>query len=818
MGHLFRELRIASRSLWKARGLSVAVVATLALGIGVNVAILSLVRAVLLTPLANRGEDRIVYIRQSAPGIGSENITFSVPEIQDLRKRVASLADVAEFSVLSFTVVGLGEPRQVRGGVVTGNYFDVMGLRPVLGRVLTPSDDGPAAAAAVVLTHQFWSTTLRGDPNVVGRTIRLDTRSAQIVGVLEPSLPYPAATEFIANLSSSPHHMGATMASDRQHRMTEVFARMTPAATVETTRQQLQSAYGSITKEFGEAYPPQARFGVSMVLLREQLTSNARTVMIALFAAALLIFVIACANVANLILARTVRRESELAVRAAVGADTTALRMSLLAESLVLCGAGAGLGVLLAWPLVTMLAQYGARFSVRALDATVDLNLLAVGVLLALVAAVLLAYLPRLPAAEKLGGLRLASSNLRIAGGTRRQLNLFAVTQIGASFVLVTGAVMLLRTFLALQAASPGFETASVLVVDVPVTSFGNPPEQMRAFYRDLRSRIGTLPRVQQVAVGSAAPWRDAGQLGGGNLAFEVEGGQRGDVKSAPRARSRSVSPGYFAALGVALTAGRDFTIDDRSDAEKVVVISESIAKSLFPDRDALNRRLFWTDPILKFVGVSSEPRRIVGIVPDIDDEHVVPSPTMTVYQPFEQQISGGRLFVHAQGDPHALVPDVTRIVRELASDQPVENAATLADLRTEVLAPDRLNTTIVGLFAVVALVIAVVGVGGVLAFSVNGRTREFGIKMALGSMPGQILVGVLRNGATIAVIGVAAGIIGGLGLAIVVAGYVIQVQMPGPVVVFAAGATLLAAALGASLAPAARAARTNVVEALRAD
>ena len=328
-----REVKVAVRSLWKAKALSFAVIVTLALGIGVNVAIFSLVRAVLLKPLVNRHEEQIVYIRQSAPGIGSENITFSVPEIQDLRTRVKSLADVAEFSVLSFTVVGLGEPRQVRGGVVTGNYFDVMGLRPALGRLLNASDDGPAAAAAVVLTHQFWSAALRSDPNVIGKTIRLDTRSAQIVGVLEPSLPYPAATELIANLASSPHHLGATMASDRQHRMTEVFARMAPSATLATTRQELESAYRSITAEHGEAYPTQARFGVGMVMLREQLTSNARTVMIVLFAAALLIFVIACSNVANLILARTVRRESELAVRAAVGADTSALRMSLLAES-----------------------------------------------------------------------------------------------------------------------------------------------------------------------------------------------------------------------------------------------------------------------------------------------------------------------------------------------------------------------------------------------------------------------------------------------------------------------------------------------------
>jgi predicted permease len=815
---LARELKVAVRSLARASGLSATVIVTLALGIGVNVAILSLVRAVLLRPLVNRGEERIVYVRQSAPGIGAENVTFSVPEIQDIRSRVHSLSDVAEFSTLTFTMVGLGEPRQVRAGVVSGNYFEVMGLHAAVGRLLNAADDGPAAAGAVVLTHRFWSSSLNADPTVIGRTIRLETRSAQIVGVLEPSIPYPAATELIGNIVTSPHHLSATMVTGREHRMTEVFARMAPAASFEGTRQELLSAYSSIKEDHREAYPAQAGFAVRVVPLREQLTSNARTVLIVLFAAALLIFVIACSNVANLILARTIRRDSELAVRAALGAHTSALRRTLLAESLLLCGAGAAMGVLLAWPLVQVLARYGSRFSLRALEATVDVNLLIVGVVLALIAAVLLAYVPRLPSSERPGGLRMTAGGLRITGGARRQLNMFAVTQIGASFVLLTGAVMLLQTFLRLQAASPGFDTSRVLAVNVPVTSFGRTPADIRGFYRRLREQVGALPGVEQVAVGSSVPWRDGGQFERGNFAFEVEGGPRGDAGTAPRARSRSISPGYFASLGVPLREGRDFNADDRDDSDKVVIVTESIATRFFPGREALNRTLYWSDPVMKFIGVSTEPRRIVGVVSDIDDEHIVPGAAMTVYQPFEQQIAGGRLFVHTQGDPYALVPQVTRIVRELAADQPVENAATLEDIRAEVLAPDRLNTTVFGLFALVALAIAVVGVGGVLAFSVNGRTREFGIRMALGSLPSGILAAVVRSGVMIAAAGIAVGVVAGFVLSRLAASFVAQVQMPGMIVVAAAGAVLLAAAVGASLMPASRAARTNVIEALRAE
>jgi predicted permease len=815
---LAREFKIAFRSLTKARGLSAAVIVTLALGIGVNAAIFSLVRTVLLRPLVNREEQRILYLRQSAPGIGARNTTFSVPEIQDLRTSVRSLSDIGEFSTLTFTMIGLGEPRQVRAGVVNGAYFDVMGLRPVLGRLLSKSDDGPAAAGAAVLTYQFWRSALNGDRTVIGKTIRLETRSAEVVGVLEPSVPYPAETELIANIVTSPHHLSATMVTGREHRMTEVFGRLAPGANLDAARNEITTAYRAIVSDHAEAYPARAAFAVQAVPLREQLTSNARMVLIVLFAAALLIFVVACANVANLILARTVRRESELAIRAALGADASALRKTLLAESLLLCGAGAALGVAIAWPLTSVLAQYGSRFSVRALDLRVDVTLLVVGVVLALAAAVLLAYAPTLPSADRRGGLRLTSSSIRIARGTRRQLNVFTIIQVAASFVLIAGAVLLLRTFRDLQAASPGFDTSRVLAVNVPVTSFGRTPAQILTFYRQLRERVGSLPGVEQVSVGSSVPWRDTGQFERGNFAFEVEGGTRGDVGNAPRARSRSVTPGYFATLGVPLRAGRDFNADDRNDSEKVVIISETIARQLFPGREAVNRLLYWSDPVMKFIGVSTEGRRIVGVVADVDDEHIVPAPTMTVYQPFEQQAGGGRVFVHTRSDPYAIVPPLTQIVREMAADQPVERASTLSDVRAEVLAPDRLNTAVFGLFAIVALMIAVVGVGGVLAFGVNGRTREFGIRLALGSTAGNILAGVLRDGLAMTLAGIVAGLIGGFAATRVFAAFVEKVAIPGLPILVAAAAALLVAALTASLMPAVRASRTNIIEALRAE
>src|SRR5262245_27292681 len=430
------DLKFAFRSLTRAKGLALTVIVTLALGIGANAAMFSVVQGVLLRPLVNRDESRLIYIRQSAPGIAAKNTTFSVPELIDLRSRMKTVTAFGDFSTIGFTMVGLGEPRFIRAGVVGGSYFDVMGLRPVRGRLIDATDDGPNAAGVAVLTHRFWTTALGSDPNVIGKTVRLGERTATIIGVLEPSVPYPEETEIIANVVTSPHHLSATMVTGRTHRMTELFGRLAPGADLEAARAELRTVHGSIVSTFPEAYPKKSGFQIDARLLRDQLVSPARTVLLLLLAASALIFLIACSNVANLILARSVRREGELAVRAALGASSGALRRTLLAESLLLCGIGAILGVLLARPMVVVLTRYAARFSVRALDVGVDASLLWVGVSLALVAAVLLAFVPKLPSADAAHGFGLSTGSTRTTPGTNRRLRVFAVTQIAASFVL----------------------------------------------------------------------------------------------------------------------------------------------------------------------------------------------------------------------------------------------------------------------------------------------------------------------------------------------------------------------------------------------
>jgi len=531
-----------------------------------------------------------------------------------------------------------------------------------------------------------------------------------------------------------------------------------------------------------------------------------------------LIFVIACSNVANLILTRTVRREGELAIRAALGGSTAALRRTLLAESLLLCGAGAALGVLSARPMVGILARYAARFSVRALDLTVDSSMLWVGAVLAVIAAVLLAFIPRLPSPVASQGFNLASNSVRVTSSANRRLRIFAVTQIAASFVLLAGAAMLVKTLLSLQAARTGFEMQKVLAINVPPISYGRTPDQVVGFYKEAMRRIRELPGVDTVALGTTVPWRDAGAFGPG-FEFSADGHVRAPGEEDPRARFRTVSPGFFAALGVPIVAGRDFNDSDRRGSEPVVIVSQTLAQQMFPNQDAVNRHIMWTDPVMKFIDVSTMPRRIVGVAADVDDESIVPGPAVTVYHPFGQMdIWGGRMFVHTHTDPYALVPRIRRIIRDLSADQPVEQAATLADIRAEVLTPDRLNTLVFSGFAFVALAIAVVGVGGVLAFSVSGRTREFGIRLAVGSQPRHLLAGVVAEGAAMGAAGIIAGAACGFALARVAASYFQGVQIPGAAPVASSAIVLLAAALIASVLPAARAARVDVMQALRSE
>jgi predicted permease len=602
------------------------------------------------------------------------------------------------------------------------------------------------------------------------------------------------------------------MNTDRRHRMTDLFGRLAAGATVEAARAELAGVHSAMLREHPDMYSSEARIQLQVRTLQEQIASPARTILLVLMAAAAVVFVIACSNVANLILARSVRREGELAVRAALGAGRGALRRTLLAESLVLCAAGAGLGLLLAQPLVSVAGRYAARFSVRALEASVDAGVLGLGAGLALVAAVLLAYIPRLPSSDRSGGLGLSGGSVRITPGTNRRLRIFATMQIACTFVLLAAAGMLVATLTALQTANTGYDLRRVLAIDLPsIVAPGLQDKTRDASLREVVRRIEALPGVEGVAMGGSVPYRDRSVT---RLQFVAEGYQPANGEEAPTGRLRNVSAQYFAVLGVPILAGRDFTDDDRTQKETVAIVNQSVAQRLFPNGDALNRRLTPTN-LGTNLGTRT-PARIVGIVADVDEDDVVQEPSIIVYYPLRG--GGSRLFVRATGDPRLLIPSVTRTIREISADQAVERPATLEDIRTEVLAPERLNAFVFSALGGIALLIAIVGVAGVLAFSVSARTREFGVRLAVGSTPSDLRAGVLWDGVRTAAIGIAAGAAGGYALARIASGVFENVQLPGALPVIGAAVVLIGAAIGASLMPAARASRVDVLQALRSE
>ena len=821
-GALLGDLRVALRSLRRTPTLWATIALTLALGIGMNTAIFSVVRGVLLRPLTNRDEDRLIFIQQSAPGLQVSSATFSIPEIDDIGSHLKTISKIGTFSTVDFSAEGFGEAREIHAGVVDGAYFEVMGLKPTLGRLLDQHDDRLNADGAVVLMYKFWATVLHSDPNVIGKAIRLgsmmEVRSATVVGVLEPSVPYPAETQLIANIVTSPHHLSATMVQGREHRMTDVFGRLAPGANIQSARAELRTVYAAMTAAHPEAYRPQAHFQIDARLLRDQINSQASTVLWLLFGASGLLFIIACSNVANLILARTVRRESELAIRTALGASAAALRRSLLAEGLVLCGSGGLAGVLVAIPMVTVLARYALRFSVRAADLTVDFSLLWMGLALSLAAAVFLAFIPRLPSDDSSRGPALTGGTSRTTGGSRRRIRVFTIVQVAASFLLLASAGVLLTTLRSMQEAQPGFETGHVLVANLPLISDGRTPQQVAQFYQEARRQVTALPGVDSASISMWAPWLDRRYLAF-TLQFAVEGRTGESGRDDLRARFRFVSPGYFSTLGIPLLEGHDFTEADTKDSELVVVVSKSVAQRLFPGQDALNRHILWTDPLIKVAGISDKGRRIIGVLADVDDANILPQHNLTIYQPFAQgPLFGASLLVRSGRNPTALIPSITKTIRAVAATQPVEHTSTLEEVRTEVLANNRVNAVVFGGFALLALAISVVGIAAVLAFTVSWRTREFAIRIAVGAQPRRILANVLLDGATTAAIGIVAGGLVGWGLSRLAGNYVAELQLPGPIPLIGSAAVVITSAVLASLIPAARAARIDTVQALRAE
>jgi putative ABC transport system permease protein len=810
------DLRRVFRSLYRARGFTVAVILTLALGIGANTAMFTLLRGTLLRALPNREGERLVYLRQSAQGAGQDNVLFSVPEIVDYRTASKSLSEVAEYSSMTFTMVNNEEPVHIQAGVISGNYFEVMGLSAVLGRLTNSRDDGPAAAPVAVLSHQFWMEKFGGDPKVIGKTVRINDMVSTIIGVVQRAPHYPQRTDAFVNMVTSPHHLSATMKQGRTHRMTEVFGRLAPNASVEQARSEITRIATTVHADHPEAYERASRYGIALSPLKVALNERASLTLWLLMGAAGFVLLIACANVANLTLMRGVGREREMLVRAALGAGSWRLRWLLMIENLALALVGGALGVLVAFAGLKMLVAFAQQLTPRADEIRVDGLVLTVSLIISVIAAIVLSFVPKVGGGAALAAPLAAAGRRTTAGRGRHRLqNTLVVTQLAVCMVLLTAAGLLVRTLSKLQSVETGVRAENVLTMEAPIeTQAISTPEKL-AMYERMRDRIAALPGVDVASVGSNVPLR------ANNFVLEVkaEGRPLGSGEATPRATYKTADPNYFRAAGIPLVKGRAFAATDRRDGARVVVINKSFAERLFGNQDPIGRRIAWTGEVLKFIPITGDWRTVVGVVGDTRDAGLDTDPTPTVFQPFAQEeIFNGSLVIRTKSNPSLLQPAVIRAIRELYPRQLIEKVETLEEVRDATVAPRRLNALFIASFGTLAMVIAMVGIAGVLAFSVSSRTAEIGIRMSLGADAARVRRMVLSEGGALLVVGLAAGITGALVTSRLLRGLLFGVAPHDPATL--AGVALIIAAVGVAACwlPAARAARVDPAVALRAE
>ena len=809
-----RDLRYALRSLLRARGFALTVILTLGLGIGANTAIFSVVRGVLLKPLPHRDGDRLVYLRHSITGPGGENILFSVPEILDFRDAAKSLGGIAEYSSMVYTLQGDNDAVRINVGLVTGNFFDVMGLSPVLGRLLNGGDDGTSVPPVMVLTHEYWVRRFGGDSSVIGRQVRVDGRPVEIVGVVQPAPYFPNRMDALLNMVISEHHTSAMMVQGRTHRMTEMIARLAPAATVEQARTEVSSIRDRAQQEYPESYDAASGHRVALIPFQEVLGERARLTLWLLMGAAAFVMIISAANVANLTLMRGVRREHELVVRTALGAGTARLRRLLLAENLLLAFAGAALGMIVAIGGLRLLVSLAERYSPRANEIALDGTVLGFTLALTVGVALLLSFVATLPKEGTLGAWIGAGMNRMSAGLKRQRLQRgLVVAQIAVSVMLLFGAGLLTRTMLELSEVSTGLTAEEVLTMEIPLNFGQRSDADARALYERMRYEVAAVPGVTEVGIGSTMPLR--------STQFQLDVKADGHVLAAgepqPRAEYRTVSPEYFSAAGIPLLRGREFTSTDQTESAKVVIINKTLAEQFFPDRDPIGQRVAWTGDVLRFIGVSGDWRTVVGVVGDTKDGGLDAAPRGVVFMPFTQEpVFGAGLVIRSQSAVENLIPAATRLVRGVAPTEPIENILTVSQIRDESVAPRRLNAVLVSSFGALAVIIAAVGIAGVLAFSVSARTNEIGVRMSLGADSGMVQRMILGEGGLLLAIGLALGVGGAVLASRLIRGLLFGIAPHDPVTLVGVAIMMVGVGIAACWLPALRAARIDPAVAIR--
>jgi len=807
---LRQDSTFALRMMQKNLGFTIAAIVVLGLGIGANTAIFSVVNAVLLKPLPYEHGDRLLMLQQSTPSTGLMGSSVSIPDLMDYRRQNRSLDALVEYHNMQFILLGRSEPEQVETGVVSWNYFDVFGVKPLVGRNFGPDDEKAGAPAVLLLSFEYWERSFGGDPTVVGKIFRMNDKPHTVIGVLPPFPQYPQENDVYMPTVACPFRSDPSMIANRQMPMVRMFGRMKSGLKSTEAEADLSAVAASMQREFPNDYSGSSTLKVEATPLKTELTRDAKPTMLFLLAAAGFVLLIACTNVANLNLARMVRRERELGVRTAMGASRVRLFRQLLTESFLMALGGGLLGLLLATGGLHVLTAYVARFTPRANEVHIDSAVLLFTLVAALFVSVLTGTAPALARRDSLvTALKEGGSHATLSVARGKMRSTLIVAQVVVSFLLLVGAGLMVRSLINLQRVDPGFRPENVLTIQLSLDfSRYTTNEKTLGFFDSLLEKAEALPGVTSTAAAGAFPLDKSPAF---NNQFVIDGQQGNTADSRPVAEFNVISPGYLQVLGIPLRSGRNFDRRDRPESPKVAIINQSLARHHWRDDDPVGHRISldggktWT--------------QIIGVIGDVHEHGLDQPPSDLIYLPFAQYPQNSpALLARTQGDPMAIARAAVQRLYAVDPNQPAGRIQSLEQVRADSIAAPRLTANLLGLFALLALAIAAAGIGGVMALSVSQRTHEIGVRMAIGARPGEIMRRILRQGMGLALVGVALGMLGAFPLTLAMKSFLFAVTPTDPVTFLGVAAVLAAAAFAACYVPARRAAQVDPNIALRAE
>jgi putative ABC transport system permease protein len=798
-----QDIRYGLRNLRRNPGFALLVVATMALGVGANTAIFSVVNGVLLRALPYRDGDRLIVLRQQRPLADEQDLRFSYKEIVDYRTRSQSLEDVVEFHSMWFILLGRSEPERVSTGVVSAHFFDVLGVTPIYGRSFHESDDRPGAPAVLVLSHKYWLRSFGGDPSVVGRVFRMNDRPHEVIGILPPVPQYPEDVDVYMPTTACPFRSAKNMLEARDARMMQALARMKPGVTLEKCQADLAVVAAALQTSYPEYYPKERGFETRAFPLKTELTRSFRETLFVLLGTAGFVLLIVCASVANLMLARMVRREREVAVRSALGASRLRLLRQLLTESTILALAGGALGLVVAAGSSGLLVAFAERFTTRAAEISIDRTVLLFTLVVAVVTGLVFGSVPAL--AGRFSGAQSLREGSRATNSRQGLRNALIVVQIAVSFMLLIGAGLTVRSLINLQQVDPGFKTDDVLTMRMDINFSKYPRGTHAAFWERIEERLKAIPGVIAAAGAGTFPLNENGPF---PSQLWIEGREFPKNTARPQVDVRFATSDYFKAIALPLVAGRPFSPSDKGEHNLVAIVNQTMARHYWPGADPLGKRISGDE--------GAHWVTIVGVVPDVR-QHLDRAPGDEIYVPLLQsEMLSTTWLVRSTIDAPAITRQIRAAVHSVDPDQPVDNFRTLENVRAASLESPKLTALLLGLFALLALVITAAGIGGVIAFSVNQRVQEFGIRMALGAQRTSVLGMVLRQGMHLVLVGLALGMAGALVLTRVLTTLLFGVQPTDALTFLAVSMVLVAVAAAACLIPARRAASVDPMVALR--